>query len=92
MQNITHVLKALSSKQRLKIVKHLLEVEEYKCYCELDEVIDKDMSVIYRHFQILQEAGILETRKRGKRLEGRVKDPDKIEKLLETVEEIHNEG
>ena len=85
------VFKALSSKERLKILDALLEVSDYKCYCELDELIDKDMSVIYRHFKKLSESGIIETRKKGRRLEGRVKDPEKIKKLLKIVEEIENE-
>lgn len=76
----------------MEIVRHLLEVGGYKCYCELEDVVEKDMSVIYRHFRTLQEAGILETRKRGKRLEGRVKNPEKIKKILKIAEEIKNEG
>ncbi|KXB05784.1 hypothetical protein AKJ52_03055 [candidate division MSBL1 archaeon SCGC-AAA382C18] len=91
MQNKSRFFKALSSEPRLKIVKHLLKTDDYKCYCELDDLIEKDMSVIYRHFRTLQESGILETRKRGKRLEGRVKNPEKTEKILKIVEEINNE-
>ena len=92
MQSSSEVFKTLSSEHRVKIIEHLLEVDEYKCYCELDDILDKDMSVIYRHFRKLQDAGILETRKKGKRLEGRVKHPEKIRKILKTVEEIKNEG
>lgn len=66
MQSLTKVFKALSSKQRLKIVKHLLSHGDYKCYCELGDVVEKDLSVIYRHFRALQEAGVLETRKMEK--------------------------
>ena len=91
MQELSRVFKALSSEQRLKIVKHLLEIDEYKCYCELDGVVEKDMSVIYRHFRTLADSGILETRKNGKRLEGRVKNPDKIKKIFEILEEMKNE-
>lgn len=92
MQNEAKVFKALSSEQRLKIVEHLLEVGEYKCYCELEGVIDKDQSVIYRHFQALRDSGIIETRKKERRVEGRVKDPDKIKKILEIAEVIKNES
>lgn len=74
------------------MIRHLLGEDDYKCYCEMDEVVDKDMSVIYRHFKKLDDADLLETRKRGKRLEGRVKNPDKIRKILKIVEEIKNES
>lgn len=90
MQDISDLFKALASEQRLKILKNLLEEDDYKCYCEMDEVVEKDMSVIYRHFNKLADVGLLETRKRGKRLEGRVKEPEKIRKILEAVEEIKN--
>ncbi len=92
MQSFSKVFKALSSEQRLKIIDHLLEVGEYKCYCELGEVVDKDMSVIYRHFKALQDAGVIETRKRGKRLEGRIKNQDKIRELIKIAKEVNNES
>ena len=88
LENTTKILKALSSEQRLRIVKNLLEAEDFKCYCEMTDVLDKDLSVIYRHFRKLGEAGVIETRKKGKKLEGRVKNPRKIKKLLEIVEEV----
>ena len=91
MQSSTEVFKVLSSEQRLKMIRHLLEADEFKCYCELDDVLKKDLSVIYRHFKKLEDAGILETRKKEKRLEGRVREPEKIEKLWKIVEEINNE-
>ncbi len=92
MQSSSELFKALASEQRIKIVRHLLDKDEYKCYCEMDEVVDKDMSVIYRHFKKLDDAGLLKTRKRGKRLEGRVKNPDKVRKILKIVEEMNNES
>ena len=91
MQSLANVFKVLSSEQRLKIIEHLLEVGEYKCYCELGSVLEKDLSVIYRHFKKLENVNLIETRKRGKRLEGRVKEPEKVEKLMKIMEEIKNE-
>lgn len=92
MQNKSDVFEALSSDQRLKIVRALLEHGDYKCYCQFEDVIEKDLSVVYRHFSKLEDSGIIETRKRGKKLEGRVKKPDKIRKMLQIVEDIDNES
>jgi len=92
MQNKSEVFEALSSEQRLRIVYGLLEHDGYKCYCEFEKEIGKDMSVVYRHFSKLEEAGIIETRKRGRKLEGRVKKPDKVRKILKNAEEIKNES
>lgn len=92
MQNKLKVFEALSSEQRLKIVQGLLEHGDFKCYCQFEDVIEKDLSVVYRHFSKLEEIGIIETRKRGKKLEGRVKKPDKVRKILKIVEEIKNES
>ncbi len=92
MQSLSGLFKALASEQRIKIVRKLLDSDDYECYCEMEDVVDKDMSVIYRHFKKLDNAGVLETRKRGKRLEGRVKNPNKIRKILKIMEEIINES
>lgn len=92
MQNKPEIFKALASEQRLKIVNHLLEYGDYKCYCEMDDLIEKDLSVIYRHFKKLNQAGILKTRKRGKRLEGKIKNPEKIRKILKIAERIKDES
>lgn len=90
MQRYLRVFGALSSEQRLIITTNLLEESEFKCYCELEDIIDKDRSVIYRHFKALEDAGILETRKRGKRLEGRVRNPEQVRELLRIAEEIND--
>ncbi len=92
MQKKSKVFEALSSEQRLEIVKGLLEHGDFKCYCEFEDVIKKDLSVVYRHFSKLEDSGVIETRKRGKKLEGRIKKPDKIRKILKNAEEIKNES
>lgn len=88
LSQTSRIFKVLSSEQRLKILEELLKREGPQCYCELDDVVERDVSVIYRHFKKLERAGILETEKKGKRLEGHVKNPEKIKKLLEFAEEV----
>lgn len=82
------LFKALSHENRLKILKFLLEKEDFTCVCELEKLIDRDRSVIYRHFRKLVSAGVLETRKEGLRVEARVKNPEKIKKLFEISKEV----
>lgn len=74
-------------------MRHLTESEdEYKYYRDMDDVVKKDMSVIYRHFTKPADTGILQTGKRGEKFEGRLKNPDKIRKILKIAEEIKNES
>jgi len=84
------LFKALGSKQRMKILKHLLTVDEPICYCELEGVIDRDRSVIYRHLKKLESVGLLETRRAGKRVECWVDEKDKVMKLLDIANSIPN--
>ncbi|MFP4202695.1 MAG: helix-turn-helix domain-containing protein [Candidatus Acetothermia bacterium] len=82
--------KALSSQQRLKLLRHLLELDEPICYCELEDVIERDRSVVYRHLKKLEAVGLLETKRVGKRVECEVRDKAKVEKLLELTNQLSN--
>lgn len=81
------LFKVLGSDKRIEIIKFLLEKEEFTCVCELDEVINRDRSVAYRHFKKLESVGVIKTRKRGKRVEGKIKKPKKIRKLFKISKE-----
>ncbi|MCF7876575.1 winged helix-turn-helix domain-containing protein [Candidatus Bipolaricaulota bacterium] len=82
------LFKVLGSEQRLKLLKHLLQVDEPTCYCELEGVIDRDRSVIYRHLKKLEEVGLLKTKRVGKRVECEVRDREKVNNLLELATEL----
>lgn len=83
------LFKALGSSTRLKILEGILKREGWTCECKLQNLVDRDKSVIYRHFRKLEEAGILETRKNGRMTECKVKNKEKIEKILELAEEVN---
>lgn len=51
-------------------------------------MIDRDRSVTYRHFRNLESAGLIETRKNGRRVEAKVKDPDKLKDMMDLAEKI----
>lgn len=83
------LFKALSSSTRLQLLRRLLEKDGWICECEFQELVDRDKSVIYRHFRKLEEVEILETRKNGRMTECKVKNRDKIEKILELADEVN---
>lgn len=62
----SQVLKALSHPARLLIVNELARGE--KCVCELQKLIEMDISTVSKHLSILKQAGIVEDRKEGLRI------------------------
>lgn len=84
------LFKALGSRQRLKILDFLMSIDEPICYCELEGVIDRDRSVIYRHLKKLESVDLLETRRSGKRVECWIRDRGKVRKLFKIAKTITN--
>jgi len=74
--------KALGEPIRLQIVDYLMRKDSGVCVCDLSLVIKRDPSVIFRHVQLLKDAGIIKTRKDNKFLMCKIKDKIKIEELL----------
>ena len=83
--------KVLGCEHRIDILEALLEEDDYSCICEMEDVIDRDRSVVYRHFKKLENAGIIETRRNGRRIEARIKDKEKIKRLFEITRDIKEE-
>lgn len=75
--------KALSDPIRLKIVEHLLNEKQYTCTCNLTKLIKRDQSVIFRHIQILKDAGIITTEKKACFLMCCLKNKKQVRKYLE---------
>jgi DNA-binding transcriptional ArsR family regulator len=82
------LFKVLGSKQRLKLLSHLLQVDGPICYCELEGVVDRDRSVIYRHMKKLEEVGLLKTEQTGKRVECDVRAEEKVRSLLKLAKAL----
>ena len=57
------VMKALSDRTRVKIVKMLQGRE--MCVCELQAVLELAQPSVSKHLRILEEAGLVESRKEG---------------------------
>jgi DNA-binding transcriptional ArsR family regulator len=67
------VFKALGHPSRLAIVDALAAGE--RCVCDLNELIDADLSTVSRHLAVLRNAGILSSEKRGNQVFYRLECP-----------------
>ena len=74
--------KALGEPIRLKIIDYILKKGHCACICELSKLLKKDQSVIFRHIQVLKDAGILHTNKEAKYLICCIRNKDKIMRML----------
>jgi ArsR family transcriptional regulator len=63
MKTLAKVMKALSDPTRLKIVKMLQH--KSLCVCEMQAVLAQSQPNVSKHLKILQEAGLVESRKDG---------------------------
>ena len=66
------VLAALGSEHRLKIVKLLRGGE--RCVCEITPEFELDPSVVSRHLAVLEQAGVIVSRRAGRWIFYRVAD------------------
>lgn len=83
LEEKARLYKALGEPIRLKIIEYLLKKGKCTCICELSKLLERDQSVIFRHMQMLKEAGVLNTNKEAKYLMCCIKDKDKIKRILE---------
>ena len=63
MKSFLKAMKALSDKNRLKIVKMLQHRE--LCVCEIHVGLELAQSTVSKHLKILEDAGFVESRKEG---------------------------
>jgi ArsR family transcriptional regulator len=66
------VLKAMSDETRLKILKFLLDGE--KCVCEIFPYVKRTQSTVSIQLGKLENLGVLESRRMGKKVFYRIKD------------------
>jgi ArsR family transcriptional regulator len=60
------IIKAMAHPTRLFFVEQLAQGE--RCVCELNEMVDADVSTISKHLAVLKNAGIVQDEKRGNRV------------------------
>ena len=66
------LLKALADETRFKIVEFLLDGE--KCVCEIFPYVKRTQSTVSIHLGNLEDAGILASRREGKKIFYKIKD------------------
>ena len=76
------ILKSLSDGTRFKIVEFLLDGE--KCVCEIFPHVKRTQSTVSIQLSTLEKAGIVESRRDGKRIYYRIKDP-RVRDILEVL-------
>jgi ArsR family transcriptional regulator len=74
------VFKALADTTRLRILK-LLDVREM-CVCEVMVALDLTQPTASHHLKILENAGIVKSRKEGKWVYYSLKDPETVRTVL----------
>jgi len=60
------IIKAMAHPTRLLFVEELASGE--RCVCELNDMVDADVSTISKHLSVLKNAGIVRDEKRGSRV------------------------
>jgi len=63
MKEFIQVMKALSSPNRLKILKVLQN--KVMCVCEIQSVLELSQPSVSKHLAVLEAAGLVRSRKRG---------------------------
>ena len=72
MKDRIELLKAMSDDTRFKILEFLLKEE--KCVCEIFPYVKRTQSTVSIHLNNLEEAGVLESRREGKKIFYKIKD------------------
>lgn len=83
MSKAAEVLAALGSEHRLKIVELLRGGE--RCVCEITPEFKLDPSVVSRHLAVLEQAGVIVSRRAGRWIHYRIAD----RRVLRLLEEAH---
>ncbi|VGO17389.1 Arsenic resistance transcriptional regulator ArsR1 [Pontiella desulfatans] len=65
METTLDILKAVSDKNRLRVVAALSRYDEL-CACQITELLEVSGATVSRHLGILQKAGLLDSRKDGR--------------------------
>lgn len=91
MEKTIKILKAIADYNRLRILKMLEEGE--LCVCEITDVLELAISSVSKHLNILSNAELVKSRKKGKWIYYRLNDANIIEitKILDFVQLLLND-
>lgn len=81
MDKVVKIFKALADRNRVRIVAALMEVEEL-CACQFVELLEVTGATTSRHLSVLQNGGLLTSRKDGRWIYFRLKVEDENLKVI----------
>lgn len=81
----SRVIKALAHPTRLFILDKLAEGEH--CVCELQAMVDADISTVSKHLSVLRQAGVIDYEKRGNQVFYRLITPC-IHQFIHCIDEV----
>lgn len=79
------IIKALSDLNRLRIVGALHRYDEL-CVCQITELLQVTGATVSRHLSVLQQAGILKSRKEGRWIYYQLSPPEGSDPLFQWLE------
>ena len=85
METMLDILKALSDKNRMRVVGGLTRYEEL-CACQITELLAVSGATASRHLSVLQQAGLVDSRKDGRWVYYRLNRPAGSESLFQWLE------
>jgi len=85
MEPTLEILKALSDKNRMRVVAALWRFDEL-CACQITELLNVSGATASRHLGILQKTGLVESRKEGRWVYYKIKKPAGSEPLFQWLE------
>ena len=83
----TRIFKVISDNNRLKILEMLRGGE--LCQCEIVPIIDQSQPTVSRHLRLLEEAGLIRSRRDGVRMIYEVVDPH-IYNVIDAIDDEMN--
>jgi ArsR family transcriptional regulator len=86
METTLDILKALSDKNRLRVVAALWRFDEL-CACQVTELLQVKGATVSRHMSILQKAGLIDSRKDGRWVYYKLRKPVGSEPLFQWLEQ-----
>ena len=91
MKSFIKVMKALSDPNRVRVVKILEEGE--LCVCEIRELLGLAQSTVSKHLKILEDAGLVVSRKDGSWINYHLSDEHHqyAAEMLDHLRDWHNE-
>jgi ArsR family transcriptional regulator len=92
MKKTSRCLKAVADPTRLKILKLLQH--RMSCVCELTSVLGLAQPTVSRHLRVLEDAGFVESERRGLRMDYMLTEndaPPMVRQLMGLVEEWHED-